>query len=60
MRDISEGSSTESRAVCGIMLKNVIDPDKPQAIILYNAVQKKKRFACWIAKARIQTHTHNV
>jgi hypothetical protein len=40
----------ENLAVCAIMWKNVVEPDRPQMVI------QRIRFACWITKA---TKTHS-
>jgi len=40
----------ENRAVCVIMWKNIVEPDRPQMTIW------RMRFACWIPKA---TNTHS-
>ena len=45
----------ENRAFYEIMPKNMVQPDMPQVTF---AAQKEMRFACWITKARKQTHTH--
>jgi hypothetical protein len=41
---------SENRAVYEIMSKNVVEPERPQKVIL-------RRIACWISKAtRVQAH----
>ena len=40
------------------MWKVIVEPDRPQMTIQYGAV--KMRFACWITRARMQTHTHTI
>ena len=47
--------SSENCAVCEIMWKNTVEPDRPQMTIW------RTRFACWIPKAtdtRTHIHTH--
>jgi hypothetical protein len=44
----------ENRAVYYIMWKNMVAPDR-SLMTEYGA--EKTRFACWITKARTQTHT---
>jgi hypothetical protein len=41
-------------AIIEIMWKNTVQPDRPQMTVWH------RRFACWITKARIQTHTQNM
>jgi len=45
---------SESCAVYEIIWKNMIEPDRPQITIW------RMRFACWITKAKIHRHTHNI
>ena len=41
---------SENRAICEIMLKNMVQPERPQ-------MAKWRRVACWISKAtRAQVH----
>jgi len=47
---------SEIRAVCEIMWKNVIEPDRPQMTIHIDA--EKMRFAFRITKARTDTHSY--
>jgi len=45
--------STENRTFYEIMLKNMVEPERSR-------MAKKFRSACWLTKARIQTHNHNI
>jgi len=47
---------SEIRAVCEIMCKNVIEPDRPQMTIHTDA--EKMQFAFRITKARTDTHSY--
>jgi hypothetical protein len=38
---------SENRAVCEIMWKNMVQPDRPQD----SHIIRRMRFACWITKA---------
>jgi hypothetical protein len=49
-RDILQSISFLNRAVCEIMLKNIIEPDRPQMAIW------RMRIAAWIPTA---TNTHS-
>jgi hypothetical protein len=40
------------------MWKNIVEPDRPQMPIKYDA--EKMRFPSRITKARIQKHPHNI
>jgi len=44
----------QKNAVYDIMWKNIVQPGRPQLPIWH------MRFACWITKAQIQTHTQNI
>jgi len=44
-------SLTETRALCEITWKNVVQPERPKMRIW------RMHFPSWITKARIQTHT---
>ena len=51
----------ENRAFCEIMLKNVVEPERPQTIYIL----LRMRFACWVrldacthTSTRPRTHTH--
>jgi hypothetical protein len=48
----------ENRALYEIMWKNMEEPGRPQITKQYGA--EKMRFACRIAKTRIQTHARNI
>jgi hypothetical protein len=41
-----------------MMWKNMLDLHRPQLTIKY--IVEKVQFACPIAKARIEAHTHNI
>jgi len=47
----------ENRDIYEIMYKNMAVPYRPQ--MNYN-LRRLSRFACWITKARIQTHTRTI
>jgi hypothetical protein len=45
-------------AVYEIMWKNMVQSDRPHMTIQFWV--ERTHFACWINKARIQTHTHYI
>jgi hypothetical protein len=49
---------SENRAVCEIMWKNMVQPDRPPMTVSYSA--EEMLFACRITEARIQTNTQNM
>ena len=51
-------SPPENRALYELMLKNVVQPDRPQITVKY--IAEKMQFACRITKARIQTYSYGV
>jgi len=46
---------SENHVVCEIIWKNIVEPDRQEMTIWYDA--EKMRFSCRMAKAREQTHS---